>query len=72
MDAEMASTRHWSKGKPTRMQTVLEMCNITNIHSAALRRVYIDAKQIIVKGVNDIMYLRHDVSEVQDEHTRIK
>ena len=58
----------WSRGMITCMQTVLEMDNITTKECAALRRTLIDAYHIIAQGENDIMNVRHDVSEVQDEY----
>ena len=71
-DAARAWTGNWSRGMITRMTTVLEMDNITKKECAALRRTLIDAYHIIAQGANDIMNVRHDVSEVQDEHKRRK
>ena len=56
----------------TRMQTVLEMDNITKKECAALRRTLVDTYHIIAQRANDIMNVRHNVSEVQDEHKRRK
>ena len=54
------------------MQTVLEMDSITKKQCTALRRTLVDAYKIIAQGANDIMNVRHDVSEVQEEHRKRK
>ena len=55
-----------------KLETVQEMDNTTKKECAALRWTLIDAYHIIAQGANDIMNVRHDVSEVQDEHKRRK
>ena len=67
-DAARECTVNWIGGMITSMQTVLEMDNIIEKECAALRRTIIDAPHIITQGANDIMNVRHDVLEVQDEH----
>ena len=56
----------------TRMTTVLETNNITKTECAVLLRTLVNAYHIIAQRANDIMNVRHDVSEVQDEHKRRK
>ena len=54
------------------MQVVLEMNNLSNKQCASLRRTLLDAYKIIAQGANDIMHVRHDVSEKQNEHRKKK
>ena len=56
----------------TSTQTMLEIDFLTKKQCTALRRTLHDAYQIIAQEANDIMNMRHDVSEVQVEQRRRK
>ena len=56
----------------TRMQAILLMDTLAKKQCAALRGTLQDAYKIIAQGANDIMNVRHDVAEVQDEQRRRK
>ena len=57
----------WSKAILTRMQTISEMVSITKKQYIAQRRTLLDAYQIKAQGANDIVNVRHYVSEEQDK-----
>ena len=56
----------------TRMQAILLMDTLAKKQCVALRSTLQDAYKIITQGANDIMNVRHDVAEVQDEQSRRK
>ena len=51
----------------TRMQTVLEIDYITKKQSTVLIRKLVDAYKIIAQGAIDIMNVRQDVLDVQED-----
>ena len=71
-DTARAWTGNWSMDLITRMQTVLEMDALTKKQCGALRLTLADEYKIIAQGANDIMNVRHDVSEVPDGHRKRK